>query len=64
VDGTALLTVCQTPWSTGTERANITDPVFEIRPLWVPSLDGRLISALIFLETKSLAWFEHMGIVL
>ena len=36
------------------ERVNIARSVFEIRPLWAPSLDGRLISTLMFVSTRNL----------
>ena len=44
------------------EGVNIAGSVFETCPLWAPSLDGRLISTLMFLPTKDLTWFEQPGI--
>ena len=44
------------------EGVNIAGLAFKTCPLWAPSLDGRLISTLMFLPTKDLTWFEQPGI--
>jgi hypothetical protein len=41
------------------EGVNIAGLAFETCPLWEPSLDGRLISTLMFLPTEDLTWFEQ-----